>query len=102
MCSECRKQFCADLCPNQSEPSLPVCEDCGEVLDECFAYLDHNGNHYCIDCVEGMSTDEILRICGISNILEMLTLLEEKNQEKEGKSRVGLRYLSANGQADGN
>ena len=89
MCSECHKQFCPDSCPQKDVPRYPVCEDCGCELDGCLAYLGHDGNHYCIDCIEGMDVDEILRICGISHILEMLIRFEDGKTED---SNAGLFF----------
>ena len=91
MCSECKKQFCPDACPQSDTRAFTVCEDCGIVLDGCVAYLGHDGNHYCIDCIEGMDTDELLRICGVRSISELLVRIEANTRGKEG-----MFFISAN------
>lgn len=95
MCSECNKQFCPDACPGKEIADVLICEDCGSVLDGCLAYRDHDGNHYCIDCVEGMDTDEILRICGVSSVAEILRFVDEineRNGKEEDRGGAGLFF----------
>lgn len=92
MCSECYKQFCPDACPNSDLSRLPVCEDCGSALENCSAYRGHDGNLYCLECIERMDTDEILRICGIDSISELIV---RANEGKQGCGKEGMVFISA-------
>lgn len=92
MCSECYKQFCPDGCPNSDTARFPVCEDCGSVLEDCLAYRGCDGKLYCIDCVEGMDADEILRLCGIDSISELLVRVSE---DKTTRGKEGMVFISA-------
>ena len=84
MCSECRKQYCHDLCPNAEDTRSATCPDCGEELYGKAVYAAADGNIYCLSCVEGMDTEEVLRICGFSSLQELLTRLEENTERKSG------------------
>lgn len=86
MCSECRKQYCHDLCPNAHSEERKVCCDCGECVEGMEAFLSKDGNAYCLDCISGMDTDELLRICGFGSPYELISyLIGSTDEVKFGK-----------------
>lgn len=72
MCFECQKTFCPAVCPEHIEIN-PACVLCGTPLSSAdSARFDRNGNGFCKECIESLPIDEILRICGVSDISSLI------------------------------
>lgn len=67
MCDMCRMIPCHPRCPNASEP-VPVhrCDKCGEGIFEGDKYFDSQEGYVCKECLNDMSSDEVLELLGES------------------------------------
>lgn len=65
MCSICMKNPCDPRCPNASEQK-PVCECalCGYGIYTGQKYYDGADGFVCEDCMNGMSTSELMEMFG--------------------------------------
>lgn len=63
MCRYCLTSPCPAGCPNADEiEPKETCKYCGEGLLKEEAYVDINGECYHVDCLEEMSTRELLEL----------------------------------------
>ena len=66
MCSVCLTHPCHPFCPNAPEPqSIGFCQDCGEEIFEGSEYAEINGDLYHKDCLDVMSTENLLKLFGV-------------------------------------
>lgn len=67
MCAECGMNPCHPRCPNAPEP-VPVheCVKCGYGILVGEKFWDSPEGKICEECVEDMSAEEILKLCGES------------------------------------
>ena len=64
MCAECGMNPCHPRCPNAPEP-VPV-HECGYGILAGEKFWDSPEGKICEECVEDMSAEEILKLCGES------------------------------------
>ena len=67
MCAECGMNPCHPRCPNAPEP-VPVheCVKCGYGILAGDKFWDSPEGKICEECVDDMSAEEILKLCGES------------------------------------
>lgn len=67
MCAECGMNPCHPRCPNAPEP-VPVheCVKCGYGILAGDKFWDSPKGKICEECVDDMSAEEILKLCGES------------------------------------
>lgn len=65
MCSVCRQYPCHPMCPNAPEPTpIYECTKCGYGIFEGEKYFDSPDGYICEECMEEMSSKEILELLG--------------------------------------
>lgn len=66
MCSMCMTSPCAPGCPNAPEP-VPIytCDKCGYGIFDGDKFFDSPEGYICNDCLEDMTTQELLKLCEI-------------------------------------
>lgn len=65
MCSECHMHPCHPSCPNAPEPkAIYRCKHCYEGICEGDEMVEIEGKHYHLECVEDMTTKELLVLLG--------------------------------------
>ena len=64
MCAECGMNPCHPRCPNAPEP-VPV-HECGYGILVGDKFWDSPEGKICEECVDDMSAEEILKLCGES------------------------------------
>lgn len=65
MCSICHNSPCLSRCPNAKTPhGLHKCTKCGHFVDHGIRYAMIDGDCYCEDCLDGLSTKELVELCG--------------------------------------
>lgn len=65
MCSICGHNPCLPGCPNAPEPkAVHRCSECGDGIYEGDRYLEVGGDFYCEYCLDDMSKETLLDICG--------------------------------------
>lgn len=72
-----------DGCPLDGyEYGALICSVCGEQIRQGQVYVyepdSHGGGFVCSDCIEAFSVAEILEICGISSVSELIAELSDK------------------------
>lgn len=67
MCSVCMRVPCHPRCPNAPEP-VPIyrCGKCGEGIFEGDKYYDSQKGYICEECLDDMSSGELLELVGES------------------------------------
>ncbi len=67
MCSECLQTPCHPRCPNapDTEPIYGCC-NCDYGIMEGDAYIETNKGKVCMECLEDMTTCEILELVGVT------------------------------------
>lgn len=66
MCDICRSVPCLAGCPNAPDPpAVYACDDCGEGIVPGDEYAEIDGRYYHLDCLENMSTRELLELVGV-------------------------------------
>lgn len=67
MCNVCRQIPCHPRCPNASEPTpVHVCKKCGYGIYTGVKYFKSEDKYICEECIDEMSAEEILELCGES------------------------------------
>ena len=67
MCSVCMRVPCHPRCPNAPEPvSIYRCGKCGEGIFEGDKYYDSQKVYICEECLDDMSSGELLELVGES------------------------------------
>ena len=68
MCAICQHSECVPRCPNYTPAKVYRCDDCHEDICEGEEYVDINGKHIHLDCLEGKSMKDVLKLfdCNIS------------------------------------
>ena len=65
MCCECGHVPCLTGCPNaREEAQAGLCADCGQPIYHGEEMVDIDGTLYHLECVERMSTVELLALMG--------------------------------------
>jgi len=65
MCSVCLQMPCHPRCPNAPEPVVVYnCSNCGEGILDGDEYVEIDGKYICMDCLDNMTTKELLETCG--------------------------------------
>lgn len=65
MCEICRQSPCHPRCPNAGEPEGKyTCIKCGYGIMENEEYLALPDGPVCLECLEDMTTRELIEICG--------------------------------------
>lgn len=65
MCSVCLKTPCDSRCPNAPEPKpIYVCEKCGCGIFPGEKFFDGPEGYICEDCIDDMTSKEILEMLG--------------------------------------
>ena len=66
MCSECWQTPCSSRCPNAPEPTaIEKCSCCNEGIVHGEEMVEIDGEYYHLECVESMTTRELLELLGI-------------------------------------
>lgn len=64
MCDICGATPCDCRCPNATQKAVYICTECGEPICEDDRYWDSDDGPICERCVNEMSREEILYLCG--------------------------------------
>ena len=72
MCSECHFYRCPDSCPGVVGDKSDECRSCGSAVRCGEEYVEDGGEIVCENCANEMELDEILRICEVSSVTELL------------------------------
>ena len=74
MCSECDFYVCPDGCPNAVADKNDECELCGSLIENGDEYAeDGEGGIVCEHCANQMEIDDVLRICEVASVMELLS-----------------------------
>lgn len=66
MCEICQRMICPSNCPNAPEPEeVEHCEYCDEGIFEDEKMIEVNGKFYHLDCLDDMTTTELLELLGV-------------------------------------
>lgn len=67
MCEMCRMMPCSPRCPNAPEPKPEhECSKCGYGIYAGDKYLDGPAGYVCRECLDDMTSGEILKLLGES------------------------------------
>lgn len=79
MCKNCGFYYCTDGCPGNDEDyvesrnSEEECAFCGRAISRGEEFCeDAEGNSVCVDCVDAMEIDELLRVCEMKGTVDLL------------------------------
>ena len=77
MCEYCHQSPCHPRCPNYVPEKVYTCTMCDEPIDEGEEYVDIDGDPCHFDCVDDLTTKELL------GFLDVDIKIAEKDEEDE-------------------
>ena len=73
MCNECDFYVCPDGCPGAVADKSEECAICGRMIRDGEKYAEDGENGVvCEHCANQMEIDDVLRICEVSSVMELL------------------------------
>lgn len=73
MCVECHNNICPSGCPNADEHDSGVrCSLCWDNIPPGDEYAHIEGKIYCLNCIDDMPPETLLRLCGYPVVIAEL------------------------------
>ena len=64
MCEICLRSPCLSGCPNEIIPTIGTCSHCKNDIVHGMEYMDYDGDYICGECIDNMSTSELVSLFG--------------------------------------